>query len=300
MIVVPDIHGRDFWLEPVLNSIGMEEIIFLGDYLDPYPDEGISREAALKVFLGVIEVKKVSPDTVTLLLGNHDCEYIYGRDVCDCRCDYGHYDEIQKLFRKNKDLFTLAGEATVGGKRFVFTHAGLSREWLDLCLKGRWNKENVVELLNEKNRQALASGNPEHTPFAKALGLTDRYRRGSGDFGSPVWMDAHALLEGPKFSGVVQVVGHTQLEVDEPLLTPNIWFTDCRRALRIDQDGNLCLFDGTKCVKAPKAKKEGKLFDIDEFGQPFCCTCGSYDVYIRAGMVVDHWYCCKCGKDYIG
>ena len=38
MIIIPDIHGLNFWKEAVA---GREEgiIVFLGDYLDPYPDD---------------------------------------------------------------------------------------------------------------------------------------------------------------------------------------------------------------------------------------------------------------------
>lgn len=34
MIVIPDIHGRDCWIEPVRQYLGKEHIIFLGDCLD--------------------------------------------------------------------------------------------------------------------------------------------------------------------------------------------------------------------------------------------------------------------------
>ena len=37
MILVPDIHGRDFW--KVVKSYKDNTIVFLGDYLDPYINE---------------------------------------------------------------------------------------------------------------------------------------------------------------------------------------------------------------------------------------------------------------------
>ena len=41
ILVTPDIHGEIFWKEPVLKYIEqVDKIIFLGDYLDPYPEEG--------------------------------------------------------------------------------------------------------------------------------------------------------------------------------------------------------------------------------------------------------------------
>ena len=41
LLVIPDIHGETFWREPVQRYIDqVDRIVFLGDYLDPYRDEG--------------------------------------------------------------------------------------------------------------------------------------------------------------------------------------------------------------------------------------------------------------------
>ena len=41
ILVVPDIHGETFWREPVQRYIDqVDRIVFLGDYLDPYSEEG--------------------------------------------------------------------------------------------------------------------------------------------------------------------------------------------------------------------------------------------------------------------
>ena len=45
-------------------------ILFLGDYLDPYPDEATPEEA-LEGFKDIIKFKEENPELVTLLLGNH-------------------------------------------------------------------------------------------------------------------------------------------------------------------------------------------------------------------------------------
>ena len=69
--IIPDIHGRVFWKKAV-------------DSMD---------------------FKKSNPERVVLLLGNHDCEYMYSRNVCDCRSDRKNFDIIQSLFRDNWKLF---------------------------------------------------------------------------------------------------------------------------------------------------------------------------------------------------
>ena len=49
ILILPDIHGRTFWKDAVEHE-QFATIIFLGDYLDPYPSEGINDEQALATF----------------------------------------------------------------------------------------------------------------------------------------------------------------------------------------------------------------------------------------------------------
>ena len=37
ILIIPDVHGRTFWRDAV-EAAGEMPIVFLGDYLDPYPD----------------------------------------------------------------------------------------------------------------------------------------------------------------------------------------------------------------------------------------------------------------------
>ena len=68
ILIVPDIHGRPFY-KKVLNS--NLPIVFLGDYLDPYPYELYTFEESLNNFKEIIEFKKENKQRVTLLIGNH-------------------------------------------------------------------------------------------------------------------------------------------------------------------------------------------------------------------------------------
>ena len=52
MIIIPDIHGRDFWKE--VTAIEDEEFVFLGDYVDPYP---------LRVYLIRLQVNQLVSDS---------------------------------------------------------------------------------------------------------------------------------------------------------------------------------------------------------------------------------------------
>ena len=101
ILIIPDVHGRTFWKEAInkfpKNEFPNMEIIFLGDYIDPYPREKITPESALKRFKRIIKLKKKYPERITLLIGNHDFHYIDGSRR-GCRMDYYNKDEICSLF----------------------------------------------------------------------------------------------------------------------------------------------------------------------------------------------------------
>ena len=61
ILIIPDVHGRTFWKEAInkfpKNEFPNMEIIFLGDYLDPYTGyEDINKEQAYDNFKEIIEV----------------------------------------------------------------------------------------------------------------------------------------------------------------------------------------------------------------------------------------------------
>lgn len=93
ILVVPDIHGETFWKEPILKYIEqVDRIIFLGDYLDPYPEEGkeYPPQGIFDNLMDIIDIKRDHMDKVVLLKGNHDQHYASEtfRDMaCASRCD---------------------------------------------------------------------------------------------------------------------------------------------------------------------------------------------------------------------
>ena len=75
VIIIPDIHGRQFWKDAVKDREN-EDIIFLGDYMDPYEEEEIGYNKALENFKEIIAFANEHKN-VTLLLGNHDIHYLF-------------------------------------------------------------------------------------------------------------------------------------------------------------------------------------------------------------------------------
>ena len=110
IFIIPDVHGRQFWRE--IRGITLQEfdkVIFLGDYGDPYPDEGISHQDALTELAQIIEFKKENMDKVVLLLGNHDLHYINSDYRCS-RYSYDHKQEYAHFIFDNLGLFQVAYE----------------------------------------------------------------------------------------------------------------------------------------------------------------------------------------------
>lgn len=236
MIIIPDVHGRKFWKQVVTNLNNGEEMIFLGDYLDPYSWEGISRRQAIETLHEVIALKQAYPQLVTLLLGNHDMMTYISEDMGYCRTDFDNKEEIRAIYRKFHDFFEMATIRTVNGQKYVFSHAGILANWAsDPRVQPVLGCESddidgIVEALNLLWH--------EHDPrLFKILDHVSHYRGGQQATGSPVWADVNEWDDqNPDYEGVYQVFGHSQ-QTSRPLLFLSFACLDCRKAFRLNEDG---------------------------------------------------------------
>ena len=251
ILIIPDVHGRDFWREPVKKVLEdtNAHIIFIGDYTDGYHTEWKSKfdykQHAVDNFKEIIEMKKQNSDRITLLLGNHDCGYAIGDDVCSSRMDKIHQSELEEIFRENRELFQIAEECDIAGKHFIFSHAGILKGWV----KSVWGDEaddtdfNVVSRLNNAwldNDMNILS----------RLGDYDDYRGWDGfQYGSPVWSDIRSWIRvTPEETYGFNIVGHTQLS--HQVVLDQIADLDCRKVFYIDDQGLLRSYDtDEECVK---------------------------------------------------
>lgn len=213
ILIVPDVHGRAFWHRALELVDQVDQIVFLGDYLDPYSHEGISFNLSLEEFNKILEFKKEYPDLITLLVGNHDMHYII-EDFMDCsRRNTAMLDQLHKLYNSNLDLFNLIRIED----DWLFSHAGVYKGWMD-------KYEFTLEDLNLKT--FLGS----HWPALEDLSM---YRGGYNFIGSCVWADIRESVKNELFPGYKQVVGHTQLN-DKPYITDKIACVDVRRCFILD------------------------------------------------------------------
>lgn len=228
IIVIPDIHGREFWKEAVKGHEN-ERIVFLGDYVDPYPYEGIEPGRGLETLEQVIEFKKQHPDNVTLLLGNHDLGYL-SRIVCECRMVYANEAAIRMLLFTNLGLFDLVHVVDGGGHRFLFSHAGVTLGWIEQRAEHLQGVAEDPELLNEMLHDR------ERLPRLLVLLSDVSYLRGGEqDWGSPVWADAGELtIRQDNIPGFIQIFGHTQGNGPVSMADGMANCLDCRRAFVLD------------------------------------------------------------------
>lgn len=213
ILIVPDVHGRAFWHRALELVDQVDQIVFLGDYLDPYSHEGISFDLALEEFNKILEFKKEYPDLITLLVGNHDMHYII-KDFMDCsRRNTDMLDQLHTLYNSNLDLFNLIHIED----DWLFSHAGVYKGWMD-------KYEFTLEDLNLKT--FLGS----HWPALEDLSM---YRGGYNYVGSCIWADIRESVKNELFPGYKQIVGHTQLN-DKPIITDSIICVDVRRCFILD------------------------------------------------------------------
>lgn len=225
MIIIPDVHGRVFWKEIVKNS--EDKIIFLGDYVDPYPGENISLTGALDNLSEIIDYKKSNPSKVILLLGNHDFMYMDSEhNKYSCRHDFENEPKITKLLMNNRDLFQMNYSIEVKNKLYIFSHAGILKPWIEKYKKLFGDFPESIDKINELYKK----WDPE---FISSLLEISYYRGGWSDFGSMIWSDVREHSVSCE-ENVYQIFGHTQLK-DKPIIEKHFADLDCRRPFFFDE-----------------------------------------------------------------
>ena len=244
-LIIPDVHGRTFWRDPVQQALDQTDchIIFLGDYHDPYPQEfddddwGYLRRS-VDQFKEIITLKRQNPERITLLLGNHDCGYAIGDDICSSRMDKSHRRELENLFQENRELFQLAKSVDINGRHIIFSHAGIHKGWANLVFGDLCN-DPTFDVVDHLNNAWLTAD----FRILDTLGDYDNFRGWGGyEYGSPVWSDIRSWVRvTPEESFGFHIVGHTQLQ--RQLVLDTIADLDCRKAFYLDSSGNIREWD---------------------------------------------------------
>ena len=216
ILIVPDVHGRKFWKEPCDSIDKYEKIVFLGDYVDPYEYEGITKEEAVENFKEIISFARMNNGKVILLLGNHCLPY------------------ISEYFLN-----------MVNGKRYLFSHAGICKSW--------FNKyQDKIKDLTESSINSLL----DSEDGMKALCDVGLSRWGYDYVGSIVWADCgdHSF-NAEKIDGIYQIFGHSQQE-SEPIIKDNYACLDVRKCFELSDNGVISPYNKEENEKVKTNEKQ--------------------------------------------
>ena len=211
-VIIGDVHGRDQWKQIVAQEKDADTFIFLGDYFDSFD---LSATVQMHNFKEIVEFKETCDKEVIMLIGNHD--YHYFPEINDSSTS-GYQTRmavvIKQLVGENRQHLQVAHRMG----EFVFTHAGISSEWLDDTVIG-WTEENMIDKINE-----LFKYSPRSLDYRSYRMLNATEWRAAGGYGDesyqgPMWIRPRSLMSVNKDTlrkKIIQVVGHTyQNEIDK-------------------------------------------------------------------------------------
>lgn len=208
ILCIPDIHGRDFWIEPCQKWEG--PIVFLGDYHDPYPFQ-VSKDKSLQNLEKLVDFVIANKSRCTCLEGNHDYPYLtYANN--GCRFDKVHANLVRER------LVYLDLHLTLIKDDVIFSHAGVTPAWCDS------SRYSLNQLLN--NKIPIRDSELERVSW---------YRGGEDKYGSPLWCDVSEYANLSHFEGFYQVFGHSQQEKN-PIINEDFACLDCRKCFIVDTE----------------------------------------------------------------
>ena len=206
LLIIPDIHGRDFWIEPCSHINEFDKVVFLGDYHDPYTFQVSQETSRHRLRDNLLPFVLENREKCVCLFGNHDGNYLVGA-MAD-RFDRFHAEEIKK-YLEQLDL-----KLIYKVDKYLFSHSGVLPKWLDL-----YN---------------LKLEDLETLPLThSSLNEVSSYR-GGFDVGSCIWGDVREYFTQVHIPKIYQIFGHTQL--DEEIIKPDFACLDCRKAFVLDTE----------------------------------------------------------------
>ena len=234
MIIIPDVHGRDFWREAVSKREEGETVVFLGDYCDPYTEnEGITQDDAFIEFCAILDYYDRNRDTTILLLGNHDLYYLDRSFRC-CRHD-DDYQRWNELFQRHRYQFRIAYETEIDNTQYLVSHAGVHKRWLDRLedIVPKKPEATIADYLNDLYENHWHAFREEVAEYSYFRGFT------YSPIGSCVWADVREWSEeeNERIPGIFQIFGHSSCK--EPMFGDDWAMLDAHCAFRLDNSGTL-------------------------------------------------------------
>lgn len=196
VLFVGDLHCKQEYVLPyvskLVNSQDVGKVVFLGDYVDDWnvPDKYVVR--ALDAQVAWYNEWRDKLEVVNLC-GNHDWSYFHK----DKYVASGHRYDIERSVRYRLNKLNLQMSCVVD--KYLVTHAGVTKEWLDYVGCAEKNVDakslsNSINLLYDMTDTRLNLCGPS---------------RGGTDVAGPLWCDAYEDLDNMDGFEVNQIVGHS-------------------------------------------------------------------------------------------
>lgn len=213
VVAIGDIHGRTVWRDIVRKALeeNADKIVFLADFLDPYPSEVISPfQSILGNFKDIVELQSTYTNKIVLLYGNHD--HHYNPFVVDKQY-YSRWD-IQGM----KELSTIIEDLVMRDRMKLFhyedgvmySHAGFTNTWIN-------NNDFTLE-------SDILQTNPDSLNYTHSM--SDISMTGDSIEQSPIWVRPRSLLSDLSIEYPRQVVGHT-IHEEITIVEDDVAFIDC-------------------------------------------------------------------------
>lgn len=192
-IIIGDIHGLNIWKKIIEIHDDADRFIFIGDYVDAFD---IGPLEQLENLREIISFKESNSDKVVLLIGNHDYHYFpnieerYSGYQPKMRPSFEYeYSEYRNKFKM----------AFIDEYKNIYSHAGISKTFIDNLGVGFLKNEQLVDFINE---MWIAR------PYAFGFSTFDRSGYGDHKTQSPIWIRPNSLVKD-KIENTL-IVGHTQ------------------------------------------------------------------------------------------
>lgn len=202
-LIIPDLHHRWRQAEKIIQHVGADEILFLGDYFDDFNDDNHMVMETTKW----LEESVSKPNRIHLF-GNHDQHYAYPYRTFQCS-GYAQWkyfivhDNIDpKVWDKLKWYHFL-------DNRWLLCHGGLHKLNVPAeVTKHRKDRKKfiaaITQYLDDEIRKGFQAGATGNSSWVFNAG---RARWGSQRVGGITWCDYTA--EFYPVLGINQIVGHT-------------------------------------------------------------------------------------------
>lgn len=218
ILAIPDLHENlDFlkYIMAVEDTDTFDHIVLLGDYFDPPTDTDASLSQVQRVAGTILGFKEILGDKLHLLCGNHDLPYYALRPACGegtsqpnlrigkwLGCSTMARAEVINELWDETFWRSLRGAVFLDG--WLFAHAGIHpHHW---PTGGETSAGRFAQFeQNWETAFAQIHAEPESEPELFAIG---RARRGTAEFGGPLWLDWNEEFEDAL--ELPQIVGHTR------------------------------------------------------------------------------------------